>query len=52
MKKFLAVYTGSPDSLSKWNALSDAERQQRTIAGMAAWHQWMDRHKQVIDEIG
>ncbi len=52
MKQFLAVYTGAPDAMARWNQLSDAERQQRGMAGMKAWHDWVDRHTQDIVELG
>lgn len=52
MQRFLAVFTGSPESLaaSGWNGLSEADRQQRTEAGMRAWHEWMAKHQaQLVD---
>lgn len=47
MPPFLAVYLGSPGFLERsgWNALPEAELQQRTRAGMDAWQHWMERHK-------
>ncbi len=52
MKKYLAVYTGAPSAMAQWEALSEAERQQRTAQGMAAWHKWVDDHKASIVEMG
>lgn len=54
MPRFLAVFTGSPDSLAmhSWNGLSEADRQQRTEAGMRAWQQWMATHAAHIVETG
>jgi hypothetical protein len=54
MKKFMAVYTGSPQSRQKaaWDKLDEATRQQRQAAGMKAWHDWMTTHKDVIVESG
>jgi hypothetical protein len=46
MKNFLAVFTGTPEALERsgWNALDDTARQERTQAGLAAWHAWMRDH--------
>jgi len=52
MKTFLAIYTGTPESMSKWNALSDAERRDREKKGMAAWHAWGEKHKAIILDMG
>jgi hypothetical protein len=52
VKTFLAVYVGTPDSMSKWSDLSDAERLERQESGIAAWHAWVDQHKAVVTEMG
>ena len=52
MKKFLAVFTGSPAAMSRWEALSESERNTRQAAGMAAWKKWADDNKKVIVEMG
>lgn len=52
MKTFLAVYNGSPDSMEKWNALSEAEQEKRMQAGIVAWHAWIDDHRDIIVDIG
>ena len=46
MKRFLAVYTGTPDARgsSGWDALPEAERKQREAEGIAAWHEWGKTH--------
>ncbi|WP_346837824.1 YciI family protein [Microbulbifer sp. SAOS-129_SWC] len=48
MNSYLAIYIGTPDSMQKWDHLSDAEREQRMQEGMAAWHAWMDKHKEIL----
>ncbi len=50
MKHFLAVFTGNEASTERtgWNALGDSIRQERTQAGLDAWHVWMDRHRDRI----
>ena len=52
MKKFLAVYTGTPANMEKWNALSESERKQREQAGMKAWGDWMTKHQAIVVEQG
>lgn len=46
MTNFLAVFTGTPEAMTQsgWHALSEQARQERTQAGMKAWHEWMERH--------
>ena len=34
MKRFLAVYTGTPGAMARWDALSESERERRTAQGM------------------
>ncbi len=50
MKNFLAVYIGSPSSpaRSTWDKLDEAARKQRMNAGMTAWGNWMDTHRESI----
>jgi hypothetical protein len=50
VKNFMAVYTGSATSSSrkKWQAMSEAERKEREIAGMKAWIDWGTKHQQAI----
>ena len=50
MKNFLAVFTGTPEATQKsgWESLSESERNQRTQAGIAAWHAWMESHETQI----
>jgi hypothetical protein len=54
MKRFLAVYLGTPDSAArkKWDALSEAERKARERRGMDAWMRWGDERGVSIAEMG
>ena len=52
MKRFLAVFTGSPAALARWETLPEAERKQRQVAGVAAWKKWVADHQQAIVEMG
>ena len=54
MKKFLAIYTGTPDSASskKWDAMSESEQKQKTQQGMEGWIQWGKNHGRFILENG
>jgi hypothetical protein len=54
MKRFLAIYTGTPSSFEKagWNKLSPAEREQRDAAGIEAWMAWGVKHGSAIVDQG
>ncbi|MCX7894011.1 MAG: hypothetical protein N2544_16790 [Burkholderiales bacterium] len=52
MKRFLAVFTGSPEAMAAWEKLPESERQQRQSAGMAAWKQWVNDNSPSILEMG
>lgn len=52
MKRFLAIYTGTPSSMAQWQALPDAERRQREAAAVAAWNAWGETHAGSILEQG
>jgi hypothetical protein len=53
MKKYLAIYIGTPEALeaSGWNKLSDAQRKEREAAGITAWMAWGEKHaKAIVDQ--
>jgi len=52
MKRFLAIYTGTPAAMAGWNSLPEHERKEREAAGVKAWHAWADNHKASIVEMG
>ena len=52
MKNFLAVYLGTAAAMSEWNELPESVRAERQAAGIQAWHQWVDRNKHQIADIG
>jgi hypothetical protein len=54
MKKFLAVYLGSPASVEKagWNTMDEAKRKSLEASGMKAWGDWMTQHQSSIVEHG
>ena len=52
MKKFLAIYLGTPDSLGEWNKLGDADRKEREQRGIKAWGDWMAKHADVVLDTG
>jgi hypothetical protein len=50
MKKFVAIYLGSPSGRAKWEELDEQTRQAREKAGMNAWHKWgIDNEKSIVD---
>lgn len=52
MKNFLAIYTGTPNSMSRWDTFSDQEKKTRLAEGIAAWHAWVEQHKASIVDTG
>ena len=38
--------------MAQWNLMPDSEKQDRQAAGVRAWHEWVDRNKESIIEIG
>lgn len=52
MKNFLAIYTGNPAAMAKWQQNDEATRARLSAAGIAAWHQWADEHKAAIVDMG
>ena len=52
MKRYLAVFTGSPKGMSSWEALPDDERQRRQTQGMAGWKKWVSDNASAIVELG
>ena len=54
MKKFLAVFIGTPASVERsgWNRLEEGKRKEKEAAGMKAWGGWMASHEAVIVDSG
>lgn len=53
MKKFLAVYIGTPESSEKkWRGLSEAEIKQRESQGMKTWMAWGEKYAAAIKDMG
>jgi hypothetical protein len=52
MKKFCAIYLGTPAGLEKWNQLDEAKRKEREQAGMQAWNDWVTKNKAAIVDVG
>ena len=54
MKKFLAIYLGSPTSQKslQWKEMEESQRRTREQAGMKAWGDWMAQHQASIVETG
>ena len=52
MKKFMAVFTGSPEALAGWQALDETERKRREAEGMQAWKQWSEKLGDTIVDHG
>lgn len=52
MKKYLAVYTGTPTKREEWDRLDPAERKAREKAGMEAWKKWAEANGRAIKDPG
>jgi hypothetical protein len=52
MKKFLAIYLGTPEALGGWNQLGEAQRKEREQQGMKAWGDWMSKHSKAVLDTG
>ena len=52
MKRYLAVFTGSPSAMAQWQALPEQERQKREADGMTAWKKWGTDNAASIVEMG
>lgn len=54
MKKFLAIYLGSASSpaVEQWNAMDEASRKNRELAGMKNWMAWGQNNANTIVDHG
>jgi len=54
MKKFMAVYIGTPAAREKYNQRipDPAQRKSQEQAGVAAWGQWVKDHGKSIVDVG
>jgi hypothetical protein len=52
MKTFLAVYVGSVAAMDAWKKMDDAERKPKEIAGVQAWHAWVQANEKAIVDKG
>jgi hypothetical protein len=51
-KRFLAIFTGTPAAMEKWNQLGESERKQREARGLEAWNRWASEHAAEIVDHG
>jgi len=47
MKTFLAIYTGTPASFTRWMEMDEATRKAREASGMKAWTDWVTEHSAI-----
>ena len=54
MKKYMAVFTGSPESLDNYSKrfADEAARKANDQKGMAAWQKWVKDHGKDVVEMG
>ena len=52
MKRYLAVFTGSPSAMVQWETIPEPERQKRQSEGVTAWKKWATENAASILEMG
>jgi hypothetical protein len=53
MKKFLAIYLGTPNGFEKWKAMDETTRKSKEAAGMKAWGDWQNSNRaRIVDDGG
>jgi DNA/RNA endonuclease YhcR with UshA esterase domain len=52
MKKYLAVFLGTPGGGDAWNAMPEAERKAKEKEGMMAWMKWAQDHGSALADMG
>ena len=52
MKRFIAIYIGTPGGFEKWQKLDEATRKAREASGMKAWTDWMTANSVAIVDQG
>lgn len=52
MKTFVAIFTGTSDSMARFQSLPQPERQELESEGMRAWGAWMERHRDALVDGG
>lgn len=52
MKKFIAIYYGSPSAIQEWAKLSDAAKADRQKEGIKVWSSWGEKNSKMIKDIG
>jgi hypothetical protein len=52
MKKFLAIYTGSPSGMEAWKAMDETQRKEKEKAGVSAWKDWVAANQKAIVDQG
>ena len=52
MKTFLAVYLGSAAAMDAWKNMDEGQRKQKEVAGVQAWHAWVQANAQAIVDQG
>ena len=52
MSNYLAVFVGTRENMAPWMAMPEADRKVREQEGIAAWKAWMERHRNVVVEVG
>lgn len=51
MKRFLAVFTGSPGAMANWRSMAAGQLRERQAIGMMEWHDRAETNKGAIVEL-
>jgi len=52
MKKFLAVFLGTPGGTDAWKAMPEADRKAKEREGMQGWMKWAQDHAADLADMG
>ncbi len=52
MKTFLAIYLGSATAMDAWKTMDEDQRKLKEIAGVQAWHAWVQANANAIVDQG
>ncbi len=52
MKKYLAIYLGSPAAMEKWASLNEEAKKDRQKEGVRVWSTWAEKNSKLITDVG
>lgn len=52
MKKFIAIYYGTPASMEQWAKLTPEAKADRQREGIKVWASWAEKNSKMIKDVG